>query len=128
MESVFDLILETAVAENLPPEKMVKTLFVFTDMQFNEASSSNEEVLMDTITRKFTKANYKRPQLVFWNIRSSTKKSAFPVTVSHYGTAFVSGFSAILLTAFLSGTGFNAIDIMNNLIEKYDVEVNENER
>jgi hypothetical protein len=37
-QAVFDKLLCVAVAGNLPPERMVRKLFVFSDMEFDEAS------------------------------------------------------------------------------------------
>ena len=39
-QAVFDKLLSVAVAGKLPPERMVRRLFVFSDMEFDEASSN----------------------------------------------------------------------------------------
>ncbi|EOA32500.1 hypothetical protein CARUB_v10015781mg [Capsella rubella] len=39
-QKVFDLILEVAVQGKLKPEQMIKRVFVFSDMEFDEASTS----------------------------------------------------------------------------------------
>ncbi|CAN6717546.1 unnamed protein product [Malus baccata var. baccata] len=40
-QKVFDLLLEVAVNGNLKPEHMIKRIFVFSDMEFDEASASS---------------------------------------------------------------------------------------
>lgn len=115
----FDLILNTARMFDVPPEKMVKTLFVFTDMQFNCATSSNEKTVYEHVSGEFKKYGYTMPQLVFWNLRYSDN-DAFPVTISEFGTAFVSGFSPILLKAFTDCETISPIYIFKKMIEKYD--------
>ncbi|VVA21446.1 PREDICTED: LOW QUALITY PROTEIN [Prunus dulcis] len=39
-QKVFDLLLQVAVNGNLKPEHMIKRIFVFSDMEFDEASSN----------------------------------------------------------------------------------------
>nr|CAB3471032.1 unnamed protein product [Digitaria exilis] len=72
-QAVFDKLLGVAVAGNLPPERMVRKVFVFSDMEFDEASSRPWETDYEAITRKFTEAGYGTvvPEIVFWNLRDS---------------------------------------------------------
>uniref|UniRef100_A0A0D9XFA0 VWFA domain-containing protein n=1 Tax=Leersia perrieri TaxID=77586 RepID=A0A0D9XFA0_9ORYZ len=71
-QAVFDQILRTAVDGHLPAEKMIRTIFVFSDMEFDQASSSNRwETDYEAICRKFRAAGYGDvvPQIVVWNFR-----------------------------------------------------------
>ncbi|KAK9665756.1 hypothetical protein RND81_14G133800 [Saponaria officinalis] len=72
-QGVFDRILEVAVAGKVPEEQMIKRLFVFSDMEFNQASTSrNWETDYMVIQRKFKAAGYQNvPEIVFWNLRHS---------------------------------------------------------
>ncbi|KAJ3676514.1 hypothetical protein LUZ60_003926 [Juncus effusus] len=108
-QSVFDRILETAVQGRVKPDGMVKKLFVFSDMEFDEASGRyyrhNEnswETDYEVICRKFTERGYGDaiPEIVFWNLRDS---NSVPVTAKEKGVALVSGFSKNLLKVFLEG-------------------------
>ncbi|KZV26543.1 hypothetical protein F511_35877 [Dorcoceras hygrometricum] len=102
-QRVFDRILEVAVKGNLSEDKMIKRLFVFSDMEFDEASVSPWETDYMVIQRKFREKGYKNvPEIVFWNLRDS---SATPVTAKENGVALVSGFSKNLLTLFLEEGG-----------------------
>lgn len=121
--AVFQLILGRAQAYNVPKEDMPKTLFVFSDMQFDEADriGSNRATLthFEHIKDMYTQAGYDMPQLVFWNLEgantvtygsddSTSHEEAgvdtrAPVTLRDDGTALVSGFSANLLKLFLEG-------------------------
>jgi hypothetical protein len=130
VEAVFDLLLTTALTFNIPPENMVETLFIFTDMQFDAAnhSNSNTETLFKTIHAKYEKAKYTVPKLVFWNLRASaTHTDAFPVTIDENGTAYLSGFSAELLKVFMQGLDFNPMTILTELLSRYHVEIHPNE-
>ncbi|KAI4969733.1 hypothetical protein ZWY2020_000647 [Hordeum vulgare] len=101
-QAVFDQLLRVAVAGKLPPERMVKRVFVFSDMEFDQASSRPWETDYEAITRKYAEAGYGDavPQVVFWNLRGS---ESVPVTAKQKGVALVSGFSKNMLKLFLDG-------------------------
>ncbi|PHT31402.1 hypothetical protein CQW23_27739 [Capsicum baccatum] len=97
-QKVFDKILEVAVRGNLREEQMIKRLFVFSDMEFDQASASPWDTDYQVIRRKFKRKGYNRvPEIVFWNLRNSR---ATPVP-SKQQVALVSGFSKNLVTVFL---------------------------
>ncbi|KAG6525883.1 uncharacterized protein LOC122047172 [Zingiber officinale] len=101
-QKVFDKMLAVAVEGKLPPEAMVKRLFVFSDMEFDEASANPWETDYEAICRKFREAGYEEtvPEIVFWNLRDST---SIPVPSLQKGVALVSGFSKNLVKLFLEG-------------------------
>uniref|UniRef100_A0A452ZN16 TROVE domain-containing protein n=1 Tax=Aegilops tauschii subsp. strangulata TaxID=200361 RepID=A0A452ZN16_AEGTS len=115
-QGVFDQILRTAVEASLAPEKMIRTVFVYSDMEFNMASGSayaayysrRESVPWETdyevICKKFRDAGYGDvvPQIIFWNLRDS---KSTPVTSTQPGVAMVSGFSKNFLKIFLKNDG-----------------------
>ncbi|KAK0263025.1 hypothetical protein LTS09_003002 [Friedmanniomyces endolithicus] len=68
--AVFErLILPMALAHHLAPEDMVKQIFVFSDMQFNQAvpQGCDWTTSYERIAKKFKAAGYKMPKLIFWN-------------------------------------------------------------
>ncbi|KAM3282901.1 hypothetical protein P3S67_026546 [Capsicum chacoense] len=98
-QKVFDKILKVAVRGNLREEQMIKRLFVFSDMEFDQASASPWDTDYQVIRRKFKRKGYNRvPEIVFWNLRNSR---ATPVPSKQQGVALVSGFSKNLVTLFL---------------------------
>ncbi|KAK1362497.1 hypothetical protein POM88_046971 [Heracleum sosnowskyi] len=102
-QRVFDRILNLAVTAQLSEDQMIKTVFVFSDMEFNKASYNPWETDYMVIQRKFREKGYQKvPDIVFWNLRYS---SATPVTATQNGVAILSGFSKNLLTMFLNGGG-----------------------
>ncbi|CAI0457890.1 unnamed protein product [Linum tenue] len=108
---VFDKILDTAVANNLTEDQLIKRVFVFSDMEFHQAYPRSWETDYQAIQRKFGEKGYSRvPEIVFWNLRDS---SATPVVGTQNGVALVSGFSKNLLTMFMDGGGIvNPEDVM----------------
>ncbi|XP_039841876.1 uncharacterized protein LOC120702212 [Panicum virgatum] len=115
-QAVFDRILRTAVDAQLPREKMIRTVFVFSDMEFDQASANRWETDYEAICRKFQDAGYGDvvPQIVFWNLRDSRST---PVTSTQPGVAMVSGFSKNFVKLFLENDGVvNPEAVMNAAI------------
>ncbi|XVF81477.1 hypothetical protein PTKIN_Ptkin15bG0158400 [Pterospermum kingtungense] len=115
-QKVFDLILKVAVEGKLMPEKMIKRLFVFSDMEFDKASASPWETDYQVIVKKYTEKGYGEaiPQIVFWNLRDSR---ATPVPGGQNGVALVSGFSKNLMKMFLDKDGdINPVAVMEAAI------------
>jgi Domain of unknown function (DUF2828) len=96
-QAVFDLILTEACTREVPPEDMPKTLFCFSDMEFDYADSSATDV--ELIRRKFARAGYPAPTLVFWNLAPTSSR---PSAKYEGGIVFLSGYSAGLLKSFLA--------------------------
>ncbi|XP_076909469.1 uncharacterized protein LOC143566736 [Bidens hawaiensis] len=114
-QKVFDKMLEVAVNSKLREDDMVKRVFVFSDMEFDEASSDPWETDYEAIVRKFKASGYERvPEIVFRNLRDS---GSTPVTGDQKGVALLSGFSKNLLTLFLEEGG---------VVKQEDMESNNN--
>ncbi|RID42203.1 hypothetical protein BRARA_J02110 [Brassica rapa] len=131
-QKVFDLILKVAVDGRLKPEEMIRRVFVFSDMEFDQAATSSSvsyyggtrqvantwETDYEAIARKYREAGYGDvvPEIVFWNLRDS---SSTPVSGSKKGVALVSGFSKNLIKMFLDNDGeINPMAIMEAAISK----------
>ncbi|CAN6972639.1 unnamed protein product [Brassica rapa subsp. trilocularis] len=126
-QKVFDLILKVAVEGKLKPEEMIRRVFVFSDMEFDEASSSSHsrynrsetsswETNYQVIVSKYEEKGYGGvvPEIVFWNLRDS---KSTPVTRSDKGVALVSGFSKNLIKMFLDNDGeIDPMTIMHAVI------------
>lgn len=102
IEGVFDLILNTAVKNNVAQEDMPKTVLIISDLEFNIAQGYYEadEALFETIAEKFKNVGYKLPKLVFWNVNSRT--NTVPLTQNENGIILISGFSKNLLDMVMS--------------------------
>ncbi|CAE6398994.1 unnamed protein product [Rhizoctonia solani] len=102
-EAVFlKLILPAAVKNKVKPEDMVKRLFVFSDMQFDESVSGGSsdgawETTHDRVAKAFKEAGYEVPEIVYWNLQGGTTKPDTP------GTALITGFSANMMKLFMAG-------------------------
>jgi hypothetical protein len=70
LRKVFLHILEVAVKENIDKDKMVRTIFVFTSMEFNETCGHDDwNIDYQKIINKFHENGYTTlPVIVFWNL------------------------------------------------------------
>lgn len=135
-----EVIINYAKLFNVPKENMPKKLFVFTDMQFNNASTdscrynshygndSNDnknstlDTIYKTIVKKYNENNYNAPKFIFWNLNSNSKE-VFPVNCNTEGTAIVSGFSEQLLKIFMNYDDFKPEFVVNEILAPYMKEV-----
>ena len=119
-QAVFDLLLKKAVREKTPPSEMIRTIFVFSDMEFDECEGQEYETDYQLIKRKYSEAGYPMPQIVFWNLRGGNRSK--PVTKNEAGVALVSGFSGQMMRVFLeNGTFENPYQTMlQSLGNQYD--------
>lgn len=106
IEAVFDLILATAIKNNISQDEMVKNVLIISDMEFDRAQhgwmggSLLTQSLFDDIKNRYIQAGYKLPRLIFWNVNSRTQ--AIPLTENELGVALVSGFSQNVLKMVMS--------------------------
>jgi len=119
LQAVFlKLLLPLAKKHNVKREDMVKRLFIFSDMQFDDCrkpavtwrsgpggyivpDQSEWVTDHDMIVREYANAGYDVPEIVYWNL--ADHNASKPVTASQNGVALVSGFSGNLLKIFMDG-------------------------
>jgi len=106
---------------DLEQSDLPKTIFIVSDMQFDQACKNNNKTNFEVIRKKYKKAKYKMPNLVFWNVNAI--ESDTPITVHDTGTALVSGYSPVVLKAVLESKVITPQDVMNTAIlsERYSV-------
>ncbi|MDR0550410.1 MAG: DUF2828 family protein [Spirochaetaceae bacterium] len=123
IEAVFDLLLDTACANNMKQEELPANVLVISDMEFDYCVSSNSEhsineKIFTVIKNRWNEKGYKLPRLVFWNVCSRT--GTIPVKENELGAALVSGFSPNVTRMIMSGKldPFEALcDVLNS--ERY---------
>ena len=105
IEAVFDLILDTAVRNNLAQRDLPRNILIISDMEFDRCACANghrgscygsysrdvNANLFEKIKSKYVAKGYDVPRLVFWNVNSRT--GTIPVKENELGVALVSGFS-----------------------------------
>lgn len=120
IEKVFELILNTAIANHSKQEDMPDKLYIISDMQFDACTngydegawgsprrrkSTKFETVIETMEQRFAEAGYKIPALVFWNVNTS-ECGMFQKKAGDTGCCMVSGYSASLFKAVLLGTEY----------------------
>lgn len=117
IEATFDLILRTAINNNMSQEDMPKNILIISDMEFNNAVYRRpDETLFTTIANKYAEHGYKLPRLVFWNVNSRT--GTIPVKENELGVALVSGFSVNIVNMVMS----NKLDPYECLLDVLNTE------
>lgn len=112
IEAVFNLILQTAIENDMTQEDMPQNILIISDMEFDGCAImgntknrwSGERVnktLFQTMAERYEAEGYKLPRLVFWNVNSRT--GTIPVKQNDMGVALVSGFSVNICKMVMSG-------------------------
>ncbi len=121
IEAVFDLILMTAIKQQMKQEELPQNILILSDMEFDACVCCNADgnyptkpskKLFHIFEERYQKAGYQLPRLVFWNIGSQT--GTIPIRQNDLGVALVSGFSPNIVKMVLS----NKTDSMAALLEQ----------
>lgn len=104
IEKTMELILNTAISNNMSQEDLPDTILIISDMQFDLRRSSFHwnESLFDSISRDFISAGYKMPKICFWNLCGRNAQT-IPMQKNELGLILCSGFSINNLKMFMSG-------------------------
>lgn len=114
LHAAFDGILNVAISNDVAAKDMPKVLLLISDMQFDQCSRFDDSA-MQMIRRKYEKAGYEMPQIVFWNLNAADN---VPVKFDQKGVALVSGFSPSIMKSVLAADmeGFTPEGIMKKAV------------
>lgn len=106
IEAVFDLILKTAVDNNMSQDEIPQNVLIISDMEFDCCARFSNGRYVSTklfkeIESRYIEAGYKLPRLIFWNINSIT--NTIPVRENDLGVTLVSGFSVNVMNMVMNG-------------------------
>ena len=111
IQKTFDVILERCKKSNVPEEKMPKKIIIISDMQFNCCEiKNNSKTNFDIIDEMYKNANYKKPEIIFWNVNGATDD--FPVTTDDTGTCLISGMSPSIIKSVINASKIDSETIM----------------
>lgn len=106
IQAVFDLILNTSIQNKVPQKELPSTIYIISDMEFDEASGryygNDDKTNYQVIREKYTNAGYEMPQLVFWNVDS--RQNNTPVEQNEEGVILVSGCSPSIFKMVMDKT------------------------
>lgn len=134
IEAVFDMLLETGKRNHVPDTEMPKTIYIFSDMEFDRGlicgprrvdswyynrdtmNRSQIDTLIEHKTREWRAAGYTAPRVIFWNL--DARQNNIPAIGP--GFSYCSGFSMSALEGVLSGK--DGIDMMLQVLnsERYN--------
>ena len=114
IEAVFDLILKSAVENNVPQEELPAKLIIISDMEFDCCVDNAKVSNFKNAKAKFEANGYKLPEIVFWNVASRNRQQ--PVTKNEQGVVLVSGCTPRLFSMVESGN-MNPYAFMLEVIE-----------
>ena len=100
IRKVFQLILKTAIDNNLKQENLPKQILIISDMEFDEGTDYVGNPIEESQV-EYKKYGYTLPRLVFWNINGRT--NTIPVTQNDMGVYLLSGFSPNVLNILSYG-------------------------
>lgn len=101
LKNVFNLILNTAVDNNMKQEEIPSTVLVISDMEFDGRWFNGGGNVIAAAASDFAAHGYKLPKLAFWNVNSRT--GTIPVKQNENGVVLISGFSQNVLSMVMNG-------------------------
>jgi hypothetical protein len=102
IQKVFELVLNTAVKNNLPQSDLPSTLYFISDMEFDSCTEDAALTNFEYARSLFEQHGYFLPRVVFWNVDSRNRQQ--PVTQNEQGVALVSGCTPRVFSMLMSGT------------------------
>ena len=101
IEAVFDLILNTAINNHMTQNEIPQNVLIITDGEFDYMVAGNPTAsLFEQIAKKYNKAGYDLPRLIFWNVNSRT--NTIPIKENKLGVTLVGGFSVNVMNMVLN--------------------------
>lgn len=130
IQKALRVLLDSAKFWNVPKDKMVNTLLILSDMQFDPAAVNKyymgtvdySETVVERCMQEWVDAGYDKPNIVYWNLHAYDNQ---PGTKHSKGIALVSGFSPSILETVLNGDSIDPVKIMLKTIEPYEVVIPE---
>ena len=119
LKAAFEKVLDIAEENNVSQEEMPKAIVVISDMEI-DCSGNKDWSFYDKMEKKFRKAGYVIPNIIFWNVNS--RHDVFHADATRKGVQLASGQSVTVFKQVLQNLGYNPIEAMENTInsERYD--------
>jgi hypothetical protein len=109
LEKTFRVILQRAQENDVAAEDMPSKILIISDMQFNRATRYPNANALKMIRKEYEESGYEMPQIVFWNVRTST---GVPAKFDEKGVFLVSGYSPSIMKSVVSGKAVNPIELV----------------
>lgn len=100
--ATMELILNTAIRNDMTQDDMPKTIVICSDMQFDGRTHNLDQSLFDKIAEEYKEHGYQLPKICFWNIAARINNTV-PMQQNDLGLILCSSFSIQILNMFMSG-------------------------
>lgn len=119
LKAAFNLVLNIAEQNDVPPDEMPKSLIVISDMEI-DFCGNKEWTFYDKMSAKFRKAGYEIPNIIFWNVNS--RHDIFHADSKRKGVQLCSGQSAAVFKQMMACVGMTPVEAMAKTInsERYE--------
>lgn len=117
LQSVFNLILNTAVKHGISQSDMPTSIVIVSDMEFDNCGKQTN---LDTIKRKYRESGYEVPDITFWNVNG--RKGNVSAKSRDAGVALVSGYSPSIMKSVICKTRFTPETVMLDtvMVDRYN--------
>ena len=115
LEAAFNLVLSTAISNNVKQEEMPKSIIVISDMEIDKCAES-DWTFYDYMRAKFVAHGYEIPQIIFWNVNSMS--NVFHSDSSRKGVVLCSGHSTTTFKNLINSAGMTPVEYMTSVLEK----------
>lgn len=104
IESVFNLVLRTAIEEGMTQEDLPKNILIISDMEIDDVQRYDygEKASLEVIADRYRQHGFELPKMIFWNVNSRT--NTIPITQNKNGVILLSGFSKNLMSMVMSSS------------------------
>jgi hypothetical protein len=118
LERAFMNILDIARNNHVPPEEMVKSIIVISDMEIDQCTSSSWS-FYDEMRDRFAHYGYEIPNVVFWNVES--RHDIFHADKNRKGVQLCSGQSPSTFSQLMKSIGMTPMEMMLSVLnsERY---------
>ena len=118
LEAAFRLVLDIALIHDAPPEEMVKSIIVISDMEIDRADNNHD--FTDAMRELYEQNGYSLPNIVYWNANS--RHDTFHADATRKGVQLVSGQSPSTFANLVGAIGMDPMEFMLKVLndERYE--------
>lgn len=113
LNAAFDLILETALKNNVTPDEMPKSIIVISDMEIDRCGN-RQWTFYDHMKAKFATYGYEIPSVIFWNVNS--RHDVFHADSDRKGVILCSGNSTTTFRSLINSVGMTPVEYMMSVL------------
>lgn len=118
IEKTFIVLLEMAKNNLVSREEMPDKILLISDMEFDEARGVQDDIApvtnLDSIRAMYKQQRYDMPQIIFWNVRST---STTPCRGKDKNVLYVGGYSKNIVTTLMTGSYPDPLSLMYSVLD-----------